>query len=321
VKRGQWAGVALAVALLLGALSVGVPPGTASPPPAVARATTASWAFQAITESPATLTMQSNLTVTAELTDITGITSIDFTFCQISFGLCYIPIGMTPVSAGSHWYTGTTDRLSTYSHMKAGVHAGFNITVRYGNQSNASIPTSTGGQPDAFSNFLAVQAVASGDYYFQVVVANPSFGVSGIVTDKTTGAAIAGATVSLNSTNVSAATTSANGSYALANVPSGNYTLTVAKAGYSTVTELLAVGSAPVSHNVYLTKSASSGTSGGASNTFFGLPATEAFAAIGVAVVAVLALLFLAFRPKRSAPTPPSAAAPAATETRPKGSE
>jgi hypothetical protein len=248
--------------------------------------------------------LNSALTVSVEIADITGLQSIDFTFCSITAQVCFLPTGMVPEQAGSHWYQGTTLVLSKYTHMAVGTMAGFNITVRYTNSTNASIPASSGGQPVSFANITAVQAIAAGDYYFEVVVAPPAFGVSGTVTNATTGAPVAGASVSLDTTPASTGTTDAHGAFSWSGVPVGNYTLTVSASGYATRTEPLQVSSAPVVQNVSLSSSKSggppsSGSGGGSSDTFFGLPATDAFIGIGLAGAVVVAVLVVAMRPKR----------------------
>jgi CarboxypepD_reg-like domain len=310
----------VAIAFALAFVAALAPVGGAAP----AHPSTSS-AFLAVTDAPKPLTLHSAFTVSAEVVDPADVQSVYFTFCQITYGVCYLPTTMTPESAGSQWYSGTTQVISKYAHMAVGVHAGFNITVFYTNSTNTSIPDSTGGQPESFSNLTAVQAVAPGEFYFQVVVEPTAYGVSGVVTNSTSGAPLAGANVSLNSTNVTAVTSAANGSYALTNVPSGNYTLTVARTGYTTSTQKIEVGSSALVENVPLSAVATNhhagGSPSGSSDTFFGLPATEAFAVIGVAAIAVIALLFLAMRPKRGAPAPADPESFSPPPMPPKGSQ
>jgi hypothetical protein len=75
------------------------------------------------------------------------------------------------------------------------------------------------------------------------------------VTDATTSAAIGGATVTLTG-GAGAATTNAQGAYAIASVPPGTFTLTVTAAGYQTATQQVTVASGQaVTANVLLSPS------------------------------------------------------------------
>ncbi len=85
----------------------------------------------------------------------------------------------------------------------------------------------------------------------------PTMGnITGTVVSSTSGAAISGATVSLN--NGSSTTTAADGAYTLANVTAGTYTMTVTKTDYTTWTGAVTVAAAQTTtQNVAL---ASAGT-------------------------------------------------------------
>src|SRR5579863_8734873 len=149
------------------------------------------------------ITEQGNFTVSMQVTSTTGIHFVFFTFCQLSSPVCYTPVIMT--LHGSNTYSGTTNRMSSYLGMVEGVHAGYNITIQYSDGSNVTEPN----LPNTFTNLTLAQEVG-GEYMFEMTVSPQLYGFSGVVDDSTTGAAVAGAAVSLSPGNNTSTTTSAS---------------------------------------------------------------------------------------------------------------
>ncbi len=99
---------------------------------------------------------------------------------------------------------------------------------------------------------VAVVAGQTAAASFALATAPAAPAISGVVTDATNGAAIAGATVS---DGTRSATTDATGAYAIANVPAGTYTVSASASGYTSVSQSVTVGtSSTASVNFALTR-------------------------------------------------------------------
>lgn len=243
-------------------------------------------------------TEQGSFTVSLEVSSSANIQFVYFTFCQLSSPLCYLPVSMS--LQGSNWYVGTTHPMTSYNGMTVGVRAGYNITIEFDNDTNVTEPSI----PNAFSGLTIAQSV-TGEYMFQMTVRNQLYGLSGIVTDSVTGAALAGATVSLTPGDNST-TTSASGAYAFANLTNGSYTLAVTDKGYTSASETVTVSGSSTVKNVAITNSSEVGKPGG-SKTSSGSPITLTETALIVVVVLVVAAVVgvIAIRRKRKPePTP-----------------
>jgi hypothetical protein len=187
---------------------------------------TASWSVLAIDQSNYT-TEQSNFTVSVEVASPASVTLAYFTFCQLSSPVCYIPVTMT--LHGGNWFEGTTNRMESYDGMAVGVRAGYNITIDYANNTNITEPS----LPNAFPS-LTVATEVGGEYMYEMSVGNQLYGLSGQVSQASTHASIAGATVSLTPGNGTTATTSSTGAYSFSGLANGTYTVSVVSAGYPT---------------------------------------------------------------------------------------
>ncbi|HXQ94253.1 MAG TPA: carboxypeptidase regulatory-like domain-containing protein [Thermoplasmata archaeon] len=244
----------------------------------------------------ANVTEQGNLTVSMEVTDPALFHFVFFQFCQLSSSVCYTPAVVMTLH-GASTFVGTTKKMSAYPGMLEGVHAGYNITIEYANGTNASEPS----LPNTFTNLSVVTTVAN--YFdFDMVVVPQSFGLSGAVSDASTHAPVAGASVALSPGSYSTIQTPLSGAYSFSGVPNGTYSLSVSRSGYSTTTMSVKVSGQNAVQNVALSNGSTPIQSGPApkSPSFLATPLGLAVVAVAVvAVVAILvALLLLRRRPK-----------------------
>ena len=251
---------ALALGLVLVVVLMGVAPVSAqaprtSPPPF----------FEAVYQS-ANTTEQENFTVSLEVSSTANISLVFFTFCQLSSPVCYTPVVMN--SIGGNWYSGTTNRMSSYNGMTVGVHAGYNISVSFDNETTLTAPT----VPNLFTNLTIAQSV-TGEYMFEMTVAPTFYHLSGLVADAVTSVGISGATVTLIPGNGTTTTTNATGAYSFPEVVNGTYTLSVSAPGYETTNETVTIANADATQNVPLYKGTGSAPpqgSGAANKGLFG---------------------------------------------------
>ncbi len=218
------------------------------------RATTTS--VLAIDQS-AYVTEQGNLTVSVEVANTANIHLVYYTFCQLTYYFCYFPVAMTP--HGSNWYVGSTQPMSSYHGMTVGISAGYNITIVYNDNSTQTEPS----VPNSFTN-LTVAQTSTGDYYFQMTVMPDVFGLSGVVSDASTGAAIAGASVTLTPGSETTTTSSA-GAYTFSGLLNGSYTLAISGTGYRNTSQAVTISGKDVIQNIAVsdTSSPSGGTGSG----------------------------------------------------------
>jgi hypothetical protein len=273
---------------------------------APARARTAATTVLSIYQSPGRVVEQSRFTVYMELASTANIKQVYFTFCQLSSALCYLPVTMTP--AGGNWFAGTTNPMTSYHGMVVGVRAGYNITIEYNDNSTFYEPA----LPNAFSN-LTIATSITGEYMFQMTVSDHVYNLSGQVTDRASGAPLAGATVALTPGNYSPTTTDAAGGYTFVGVANGSYTLSVSKGGYAVAQSAVTVAGQPVSQNLALTGNQTPVvvTPKGSSPSFFATPTGyAAIAAIGVAVVAPWVVIAARRRARRASAEPSKGADP-----------
>ena len=282
------------VAFLLAVLALATPAGGVGAHPSAS----ATGPVLAIAQSPGLITEQSSLTVSMELASSTNVSQVWFTFCQLTSSLCYTPVTMNPT--GGNWYVGVTKPMSSYHGMNPGVRAGYNITIVYSDNSTFTEPA----MPNAFANLTVARTIV-GSFEFEMMVSNPVYGLTGHVSDRSDGAAVPGANVTIHSANVTNSTsTDSAGNYAFAALPNGTYTLTVTETGFQTSSTAVVVAGHDAEQNITLTAPGSTGTSGSRpGGSLFGSP--SGWAAIGaiVVVAAILtALLVSRSRRKRSAP-------------------
>jgi hypothetical protein len=186
---------------------------------------TGTWAVLAIEQSNYT-TEQSTFTVSVQVASPANVQSAAFSFCQLSSSVCYTPVEMT--LHGTNWFEGTTNKMSTYYGMKVGVKAGYNITILYANNTTVHEPD----LPNAFST-LTVGTEVGGEFMYEMSVDNQLYNLSGDLSDATTHAGLAGATVTLTPNGTTSVTTSA-GAYSFTGLANGSYTLAVSEKGYPT---------------------------------------------------------------------------------------
>ncbi|MCI4361423.1 MAG: carboxypeptidase regulatory-like domain-containing protein, partial [Thermoplasmata archaeon] len=189
---------------------------------------------------------------------------------------------------GGNWYSGTTNRMSSYNGMSVGVKAGYNITVLYDNNSTVTAPS----LPNPFTNLSVAQSV-SGEWMFEMTVSPTLYGLSGVVADAISSIGLAGVHLTLTPGNGTVAVTDATGAYAFVDLVNGSYTLTVSAAGYQSTNETVTIADANAVENVPLYTLSSSGpphTSGGGSS---GLPSLLLGAGLWVVVAIVVGTLAL----------------------------
>lgn len=268
----------------------------------------------AIEQSP-NLTAQSTMTISMHVASTASIKFVFFAFCQLTSPVCYAPVVMN--AQASNWFVGTTQPMSNYSGMTPGVHAGYNITIQFIDNSTFMEPH----LPNAFSNLTIVSSV-SGEYMFEVTVRPQVFDLGGVVTDSATGAGISGATVSLvpggNST-----VTGATGAYAFASLFNGTYTVSVTHIGYtSTSASVVVAGQSQVKNFVLTNPNAPSKTSssGGRSGLSALLSGPTLYVIVGISILAVALLTAWATRWRKSEPRTVVAPTPDPAEPPPKGS-
>lgn len=292
----------LAAVALVSLMLAAIAPAAAAPSPRVGASE-----LVAIHQSAYTIE-QANFTVGIELSDAAAVSKAWFTFCQLSQPLCYNPVFMTQNS--THWYSGSTNLMSSYNGMVEGVHAGYNITVQFVNGTNLTAPS----VPNTFSALTVAQEVCAptpcvGAYMFEMTVGPNLYSVSGTVKDATTGAALAGATVSV-SPGSNSTTTSASGGYTLGGLTNGTYTLSISDGGYRTTTQGVTINGQDAVQNVPLSNG--TGTSvppsqGAPVSAWSGYLPWIALGAVVIVVLAVLGVLFLRRRGGGSQAAGPSA--------------
>jgi hypothetical protein len=245
-------------------------------------------------------TAQENFTVSMEVADTTGITFVFFTFCQLSSSLCYLPVSMS--QRGTNWYVGTTNAMTSYPGMKVGVRAGYNITIDYANNSTVTEPSAQ----NTFKNLTIAQSV-TGEYMFQMTVRNQLYGLSGKVTDSTTGKGVAGAKVTIAPGNNSTMTSS-TGVYSFSDLANGSYTISVTEGGYRTSNSTVAIdGSSSADQNIAISNATgpkgTGNSAGSGSPNIAGLPVND-WAAVSVIVV-IAALVGILYLRRKQDSTPP----------------
>lgn len=296
--RRTWTRRFLPVALLVAGL-LALPVAGAAPTAAVAAPGShghalANGGVLDIYQSPS-VSEQGNFSVHLEVASPAEVQFAYFTFCQLSSPLCYKPVAMSP--AGGNWLVGTTHPMSEYNGMVVGVHAGYNITIEYANNTNVTEPR----MPNAFSNLTIAQSV-TGEFMFEMTVVDQVYGLSGVVSNAATGAPLAGATVTVVPGNNST-TTGPTGRYDFAGLANGSYTLSASEAGYRTVSATVVIGGRDTVRNISLASgSATTGLGGSGGISFLSGPIPLAAAVAAVAVVGLGGLLYARSRKGRGGP-------------------
>lgn len=290
-RRASLAGPLWVCLALTGILLTAPLGATTSPHPSATGPVLAIYQSKYITE-------QENFTVSIQVADPSAVQFAYFTFCQLSSPLCYSPVAMS--SEGGGWYSGTTERMSLYDGMTVGVHAGYNITIEFTNDTNLTEPSF----PNAFGNLTVAQEVG-GEYMFEMTVSNQLYGLSGVVDDAATGAPISGADVTLTPGNATPTQTSATGAYSFTGLPNGTYTLSVAYPGYLTNNQTIAISGQSVVKDLSISNSSTtnkqpSGGSGGGSSLPGG---TTLWLVIGVVIAVVLAVVAVVAVRRRRTPS------------------
>jgi hypothetical protein len=291
------AGLAVSVALLVLAVSLGGAHAAAARPASVS----------VLALNPTTtVTEQSTFSLAMHVSDATHIQFAYFTFCQLSSPVCYMPVAMT--DQGGNWFVGTTKPMTSYPGMTLGVRAGYNVTIQFTDNTTQTEPT----VPNPFGNLTIAQSV-TGEYMFQMTVSEPPFVLSGVVSNAVTGTPLSGATVSIAPGNGTVVTTNATGTYSFWGLANGSYTVSAAAAGYVTTTHAVVIAGKNIEQNLSIPTTSSSPSNTGGSGSHKGAmlgPITAAnvwvLAVVVAAVVVLLALLLLLRRRGRSArPAPP----------------
>jgi len=246
------------------------------------------------------VTEQSNFTVHLKVVNASTISFVFFTFCQLTAPQCYRPVAMLP--QGNNWYVGTTLPMTSYHGMTVGASAGYNISIEYKNNTNVTEPS----LPNKFTNLTVAYAV-SGYNCFEMTVRDHLYGLSGIVSNSTSGKAIVGASVALTPGNTTPVLTNASGAYSFSGVANGTYSLKVSAAGYPSTSESITIVGQSAVQNVGLTNATTppkhSG-SGGSSGPMWGI---WPWVIVPAVVVVALAAVFLL---RRRGGNPPTASAP-----------
>ncbi|MCI4323054.1 MAG: carboxypeptidase regulatory-like domain-containing protein [Thermoplasmata archaeon] len=216
----------------------------------------------AITQSADVLNESQELTVSVEMANAANVSDMHFTFCEIApIAQCFLPTSMAAAS-GSNWFVGTTDSMQDYG-LGPGARVGYNITINMTGVGFEWEPTT----PNPFTNLTTSVIPITGEAVFEIFVndsvALQDYRLSGEVRDNTTGAAIAGAQLTLAPGNISTAS-SALGAFAFADVVNGSYSLSVEEAGYFPYSSNLTISGANLSLTVGLTN-ATPGSSGSGS--------------------------------------------------------
>ncbi|MCI4321713.1 MAG: carboxypeptidase-like regulatory domain-containing protein, partial [Thermoplasmata archaeon] len=238
-RIARWAIVPLLALLVLGSVVAAPAPKIASGP------------VLAITQSTR-VSEQQAFTVSVQVADPANVTDAYFLFCQLTSSVCYLPVTMT--LHGTNWFVGTTKPMSSYHGMAPGVVAGYNISLDYRDGVNLTYPS----LPNTFGN-LTVATTVVNEYMYEMSVAPLVFGLSGVVHDSSTGAAVAGATVTLaNSSGATNSTTSGStGAYSFGSLPNGTYQLSVSEHGYETSSQSVTIAGLTATANVPLTNTTS----------------------------------------------------------------
>lgn len=289
----RWRGAALA---LTGLLLLGLAGGAAAQAPR-ASSTSVVTIYQSTY-----VTEQENFTVWMQVGNTANIQFVYFTFCQLTNSQCYLPVIMKPHGGG--WYVGSTNPMSTYHGMTVGVQAGYNITIDFTDNSTQVEPT----YPNPFTNLTLGQTL-TGEYMFVMSVSPNVYGLSGVVDDAATGAAVAGASVTLAPGGLTT-TTSSSGAYAFSQLVNGSYTVSVSGAGYRNISQPVTIAGGNAVQNIEVSSSSASPGGGGTSNggllsVFSGPNAWMVIVPVVVVVVAAGAGLAL-LRRRRQGPRPPA---------------
>jgi hypothetical protein len=293
-SRRLWAPARAGGAALVLAICVLVPPAAAThgPVPGGSNAILAVW-------QSAPTTPGSTFTVSVEVADPAAVHFAYFTFCELTNDHCFQPIAMT--LQRSDWFVGTTEPMSNYSGMTAGVAGGYNVTLDLSNNTTLTEPS----LPNQFSNLTV--ATSGGFYYYEMLVEPEVHGLSGAVTAAASGLAIAGATVALSPGNGST-TTDAVGTYTFRGLVDGTYHLSITATGYTAATATVVIAGRDAFQNVSLQNANGSGSggtkagSGGNGGTASVLHPPGLYVLVGVvAVVGALLAVWAAWR--RGPPT------------------
>lgn len=273
--RRMCGAVALVVVLILVPLLSGGASGHAP--------RSASTTVTAILQSPGRITEQDNFTISMQVASPANIVQVFFTFCQLTNGLCYLPIVMNPQP--NNWFNGTTNRMAAYHGMLDGIRAGYNITINYQDGSNATYPSI----PNQFGGLAVSEILATREWVYEMVVSPQVYGLSGSVHDQSTGAAVVGADVTLSPGNGTTTVSGTGGAYSFVGLPNGTYTLSVTKAGYQFNSLTVAIAGKTAVQNVAITNvSTPAHAAHGAWWGFFTTPLGVAVL-VGVLVAVVLA--------------------------------
>jgi hypothetical protein len=300
--RMKWATASLTALFLMG-LIIG---GATSAPAVRGSATNVLTIYQSTN-----ITERSTFSVSMELSSSANIKQIYYTFCQLTSSVCYLPVVMAPVTGEPNWFEGTTNPMTAYPGMVAGVRAGYNITILFDDNSSVTEPA----LPNQFGNLTVAQSV-TGEYMYEMTVHSEVYQLSGHVYDSATGVGIPGANVTLTPKpgNATATKTNATGAYSFAGLLVGNYTLSVTDGGYQTDNASVAITDQNAQKNITLSKAVSipkgkttNGTSGGFFGTMEGV-SVLVIAAVAVIVVALVAVTVT--RRKKEHPSPPSQSPP-----------
>lgn len=278
---------------------------------------TGSWAVLALEQSNYT-TEQSTFTVSVQVASPADVQSAAFSFCQLSSAVCYYPVAMT--LHGTNWFEGTTQRMSTYSGMKVGVQAGYNISILYANNTTVHEPD----LPNAFST-LTVGTEVGGEFMYEMTVGVQLYNLSGDLSDATTHAGLAGATVTL-SPNGTSSVTSSTGAYSFTGLANGSYTLAVSEKGYPTSSATVTINGQDLVKDLAVSNSTGVVTppvSHPSGKTGFGyLTTMPGIAVLAVALLAVVVAALVAFSMSRKRRRGGSASVPSeATEPAPSSPE
>jgi hypothetical protein len=294
---GRLAGGAAVLAVVgLLVLVVVLGNATAAPRPAL-------WNVLAIKQS-SYVTEQSTFTVSLEVANPANIQLMYFSFCQLTKGLCYTPPITMVDQAGTNWFVGTTNRMTSYAGMTVGVRAGYNITIEYANQTNVTEPT----MPNPFTN-LTVASSVTDEYMFEMTVMNQEYGLSGVISNSQTGAPIPGASVSLSPGNDSPTTTSATGVYSFAGLPNGTYAVSVSEEGVGSGGGAVTISGSNVSQDFEISNGSSpptQPTAGSGGSSMASIADLSLYVIVPVVAIVIGLLLFSRARKRKARGPPPS---------------
>lgn len=303
---GAWLPMVTVLAMLL----VGSVGGVTAAPTRPTTATT----ILAVTQNPAVVTPLNSMTVSAQLSSSANLRLVYFTFCQLDPPyVCYNPVTMT--ASSGNWYTGTTKQISMYYELGVGKRAGYNITIVYTDNSTSTEPQAT----SHYAN-LSIAQSQTGEYMFEITIANPVYNLTGHVLDAAKGTPVTGATVTATSTGTPvSATTDGNGAYRLPGLANGTYSISASSPGYHSQTSSVKIAGKDQVQDLRLSNSATgpgNGTTGpgGSKAGFFSTTSgVETLAVVG-AIVAVGVIAALAMVIRKRGRIPPTAPPPASQD-------